>query len=221
MQDVTEAIVELVAEGCVQGSRLANELRVRFPEWTPQDVGARNLKSFVEQHVAGVDVVGRSGMDVIYGLAGSMTPGENVIGRDQKSAKKSADINFWRIWVSPNSPYAIAVDADNGSVTAVGRDEAVGADLRKLQPIGQPEHKEIARGFLSEIAGDDHDRLSDILTSASDDWWQTWLRKIESIGAGDRWHRARSSALDDAQGVARTRRFGAASNRSCEGNHRP
>lgn len=199
MEDVSAGIAELVAEGHVQGSRLAQAVRARYPEWSPQDADVRNLKEFVEKHVDGVEVVARAGMDVVYGLEGTAEPGSSPGGHTTSSGRESyspRSVNLWRIWVSPNSPYAMAVDRTDGSISTTGRDETVGEGFFRLDPMDQARHRQVARDFLTELDGYDVSDLAAILDGAAEDWWQPWFRKLQSMGVDDRWRRARVGAFE-------------------------
>lgn len=197
MADISGDIVDIVANGQVQGGRLGHELRSRHPGWSAADVGARNLRDFIERFVPGVKVVGHAGLDVVYGPSNS-EPGSSALADTAAVGDRPAtgNMNLWRIWVSPNSPYAIAVDHETGRVTTMARDGSGNEQIAKLEPASQVMHREIAREFINGLDGSAASRLTTALDAPGDDWWQSWFSEIQSSGLSERWQRHRTSALD-------------------------
>lgn len=187
--DVAAWIVESVREGATQGSHLAQRVRSKYPDWTPQQAGARNLRDFVERFVDGVRVVGRAGMDVIYGLSAE-APGAAA----PKPAGAGQDVNFWRVWVSPNSPYALAINNVTGSVGHLPREASPEAGLSRLEPAPRARHEEIAREFARRVQAERGIRLPDV--GGAEGWRYDWQRSLKSVGLEPEWNEHRSSALE-------------------------
>ncbi|MCB9376703.1 MAG: hypothetical protein H6515_12675 [Microthrixaceae bacterium] len=117
--DISAFILDAVRDRPIQGSQLAQLIRAQYPDWSAEVCGARNLRDYVERLVDGAGVVGRSGMDVVrhHQPGGAST--------DSMPAETPAtEVNLWRIWVSPNSPYALSIDKASGVVSQVNRSAA-------------------------------------------------------------------------------------------------
>ncbi len=183
-------IAQSVRGGSTQGSQLAHMLRSQYPDWTPQQAGARNLRDFVERFVEGVTVIGRSGMDVIYGVVA-----QDGSSLHAPSAGDRGDVNLWRIWVSPNSPYALAVDPGSGDVIDVPRSTSASEGHVRLEPAPQDAHQEIAQGFARRFEAQ-HDALVGRI-GTSDGWWRDWQRVVRSLGLEPAWHEYRSAELEE------------------------
>ncbi len=196
VQEISKAIRDIVAEaGQVPGSRLSATLKERSPGWTPAEFGVRSLREFVAAHVPGVIVVGRTGMDVLYGLTGSEPPPAPSPGVAQVP---TSDPDFWRIWVSPNSPFALVVNRSGANIKAVRRGESPApAGHVLLEPPGVDVHRGIARKFSETVPEDLRARLLAALEKSSDGWWQSWLRELRgSVHLGP-WNTFRRSAFED------------------------
>lgn len=189
--DVADWVRESVQAGPVQGSQLAQRIRRESPDWTPEGEGARSLRDFVDRFVDGVAVVGRSGMDVLYGIAGDSAdpPAGPVL-----ASGALEDVNLWRVWVSPRSPFALSVGLAEGSVSQVPRGATSEAGTVELEPATQEFHEEMARGFATDHAHDGPALLP--LVGASDGWWHGWQRTVKSMNLESTWHEYRSRALE-------------------------
>lgn len=185
--EIADAIRSQVATGPLAGSRLAGSLKSQFPDWNPADFGVRTLREFVTSLVPGVVVAGRSGMDVVYALEGADVPGPpppNPVG------------DFWRIWVSPNSPYAIGVDRSNLAVRAVPRAAEAEPGLLILAPPSPEVHRTIARDFLSKLPPEDRVSLEAAVDSPHEQWWQEWNQALTEPDLAESWNRYRHGAFD-------------------------
>lgn len=172
----------------LSGSRLSALLRSRFPEWRPVEYGARNLRDFIESHVAGVIVAGRSGMDVIYTL-GTAEAAPAGIGIEMQS------FDFWRLWVSPNSQHVLAVDAQTGEVRAM---PLHGQPRQHEQPLFPPDasaHRNIASAFLPTLPLGGNQNLAQIVQSEDANWWQDWIREVRVVGQLAAWNAFRRDRL--------------------------
>jgi hypothetical protein len=188
VQEIAATIKELVAtEGQVLGSRLSALLKARFPDWSPKDFGVRSLREFVTDHVTGVILAGRSGMDVVYGLEQAPPPADDP----------QADVNFWRVWVSPKSPYSLAVDRADATLTAVSRGGSAEPGKVLLDPPGVDFHRQVAREFLSSLPADLQPKLQAVLDSASAQWWRTWNRALRTTEHLAPWSAFRRQKLED------------------------
>ncbi len=193
VQEISSAIRDIVAaSGQIPGTRLSAALKERSPGWTPSEFGVRSLREFVATHVSGVVVVGRSGMDVIYGLAGSERPSSPDVVQ-----VPSSEPDFWRIWVSPNSPFALVVDRTSGHIKAIRRGGAPADEGQVLlEPPGVDVHRSVAREFLEKVPEELRARLRSSLEQSSDGWWQAWLRDLRGSTHLPSWNSFRRDAFE-------------------------
>ena len=196
--EVEAAIIDLVAAGKMQGTDLARQLRDKFPDWEPASVGARSLRHFIDTNVRGIGVVGRSGMDVVYG---SVDRHELPINKATVASSEVASsppvANAWRVWVSPLSPFSLAVNRHTGDVASIARGSSTSGDHVVVEPPGQVVHKEIARQFIATSAGISSDDAFLAVVDAEDEhWWLQWNRALATVGLLERWRGYRASAFE-------------------------
>ena len=191
--DISAFILDAVRDRPIQGSQLAQLIRAQYPDWSAEVCGARNLRDYVERLVDGAGVVGRSGMDVVYGIT---SPGG--ASTDSMPAETPAtEVNLWRIWVSPNSPYALSIDKASGVVSQVNRSAAAMQEgALRLEPAPFKIHEAVARDFAARI----HDERDISLpsTGGPDGWWFDWQKALKGLGLDASWHEHRSSSLETA-----------------------
>ena len=191
--DISAFILDAVRDRPIQGSQLAQLIRAQYPDWSAEVCGARNLRDYVERLVDGAGVVGRSGMDVVYGIT---NPGG--ASTDPMPAETPAtEVNLWRIWVSPNSPYALSIDKASGVVSQVNRSAAATQEgALRLEPAPFKIHEAVARDFAARI----HDERDISLpsTGGPDGWWFDWQKALKGLGLDASWHEHRASSLETA-----------------------
>lgn len=183
VQEVESAIKDLVgAAGRIHGSRLSSLLKERVPSWSPAAFDVRSLREFVTTHVPGVAVVDRSGMDVVYALVGT--------GATEPSGTQPepAQVDLWRVWVSPNSPYILVLDRENQALRTVPRGGPVGPSEVRLEPPTEAIHREVAKEFLATLPPALHPKLLAALESPTAHWWQGWVRELRGTGHLDSWN---------------------------------
>jgi len=192
VRGIASTIKEIVEEGGqVHGSRLSAALKGRFPSFSPADFNSRSLREFIATHVTDVVVTGRSGMDVVYGLGGAASTVPLA------TAPLPAEVDFWRVWVSPNSPHALAVDRTGTEIRAISRREPVSSGQLRVDPVGVDAHREVAKAFLSNVPLPLQERLRAVLISSSETWWRDWLREIRGTGKLVEWNAFRRRQLED------------------------
>ena len=165
------AILEIVSKlGQVPGSVLSAELRKRLPDWKPSDSGCRNLRAFVGANVPRVTVQGRSGLDVIYALV------DGPLAKDANADSEHPDP--WRIWVSPNSSYAIRIDTSSGSVRVSKPGAPLPAGILELRSPNVEFHKELAKRFVAENGGPANSPLLSAIAAPDEQWWKVWIEEL-------------------------------------------
>ncbi len=161
----------------------------RPPGWTRKALGPEP-RDYIDRYVEGVEVVDRAGMDVVYGRPGDVLLDSNRPegAVDANPVEASGEsVNLWRVWVSPNCPFALAISQDGENVRRVPRDGSDDKQAVLLAPASSECHKIIARDFLKGVDEEDHDALAAILDGETGAWWQPWFRRIQSVGMSDRW----------------------------------
>lgn len=182
LRDVSAAIEEIVhAGGTVLGSKVAEAIKSRFGTFQVADYQVASLREFVKQYVPGVAVVGRSGMDVVYGRAENGAPSSPAAGA-------FVDPDFWRIWISPNSPHSISVNRESGAIQPVSRGATFEPPLFVVEPPGTMDHRNVAREFLTQIPEELRSRLTAIADSPDSRWWQDWLQALHGSNQLGNWY---------------------------------
>lgn len=172
---------ELASSGELSGSDLSKRLRSRWPEWTPSAFGHRTLREFLAGHVPGVSQVGLKGLDPLYGV-------DNPAAQEQAAAGTQAPetSELWRVWASPNSPYALDVSADDGTLSAVERSAQPAPGAARLMPPDESDHRAIAKAFLSLQLPSAAAELEPVI-SGSAQWWQQWMKEVKKRDLSGTW----------------------------------
>lgn len=188
---VSEAIHKIVAEsGEILGSKLAASLRLKIPDWSPDNYGTRNLREFIEKNTEKVAVKGRSGMDVLYACS------DQEMGQPVASyPTHSTDI--WRAWVSPNSPYALVYDREQSKMTLIERDAPTPNGGVRIEPTTSDEHRRIAREFLNNIPVEQRPAFLLVIDSPNSNWWREWMNELKKKGKLSAWNQFRKERLQD------------------------
>ena len=183
-EEAAAHIREIVSQKSpVHGSEVAKALATRFSAWRVADMGVRNLREFISRFVPTVAIVGRSGMDVLYGLQGT-TP-------SLPSPRTSS--SAWRVWASPKSKSTLLVSKTTGTVAVVPRDSQDDPALLRFDPPGSDVHEAMAREFLTELRDPPRQALADALPRTA--WWVEWARLLRSTPDEDSWLRLRRERL--------------------------
>lgn len=180
--DIISQIV--VNAGRIKGADLARELRRRVPSWKPGDFAVANLREFVGRFVKSVHVSGRSGMDLWY---------EPLA--EQGALREATGLDFWRIWASPKSPYALALTEREGNVKPITRDSSPAPGVFILEPSSTECHLQIARDFLRDNEVDSP-TLTNAIDAVSPHWWQRWYSEIKKVGLASSWNEYRREKLE-------------------------
>lgn len=177
--EAANVIKSIVALDPIPGSRLSPLLKAQLPDWDPAALGVRNLREFIAAHVPEVVVAGRSGMDVIYALAGTAA--------EASASGSSGSVDFWRIWVSPKSPYDLAVDGAKATIRGLRRGEKAEAGEVVLVSPAADVHRSIAQTFLTTLPPSIQPKLQAAFESGSKHWWQTWVRDLRGADHLEGW----------------------------------
>jgi hypothetical protein len=180
VQELASTIENIVRErGQILGSHLATELKRREAGWSPAAFGVSSLRQFIADNVPNVATAGRSGMDVIY------TPADAPAPAPPTPSASNEDI--WRIWVSPHSHLALAIDKAGGKVDAVARDASPleGKVVVPAPDVGA--HREIARSFLTKVPEQLQERLARALEASDENWWRAWRGHLWGTEAWNEW----------------------------------
>lgn len=188
-ESVATAIRRIVADGEIQGSRLAAQLRAAFPSWHPPTT----LRRFIATNVPSVAPIRRSGMDYVYGL---LRPGEPPPSLEPNVSRQSP----WRAWVSPNGRFDLLVDPLTGSVEVLPRSAPGPVGSLRLTPPSAAEHRELALVFVGEqFVVQNDDASASTLLKALDvvdgRWWVEWEPILQRAGKLDSWRSFRRRSM--------------------------
>lgn len=184
--DQSAAIIRQIVQesGEITGSQLARKIRSLAPEWSAQALGSDGLRSFIEAHVAGVVVAGRSGMDLTYKHRLTSSP------RDQKQ--------LWTTWVSPFGRYALFVESQTAQVEQLPRAATPPQGAYRLTLPSEENHLAIARAFLEEMEQTQtRPHLSNFLANPERQWWRQWYSELRKIGHLNEWKAFRQARLEE------------------------
>lgn len=177
--DAITLVRSLLGNGAtVTGSALAAKLKEAGIVLSFGELGFRNLREFVLSEVPESQIVGRSGMDLVYGMRG--TPyNTNAVETDRS--------DFWRIWVSPNSPIALLIAIASGAVSAINRRQSVPVGFIKLEPPDALTHRSIARCFSATLSEPEAAPLLEICREESREWRYRWNEALRKTPLFPRW----------------------------------
>ncbi|MEB1182509.1 hypothetical protein VDP30_14090 [Xanthomonas campestris pv. campestris] len=172
---------EIAADSGISGAELTRRLRERWPQWTPLALESKTLRAFIVDNLPGVGVVGRRGLDPVYGVVSASTPA-------------SKDENLWRIWSSPGSPYALTLSPRDGRLEAIERDGVSSEGLVKLNAPTAEGHRQIARDFLVHQFQGASSEMEPLISNRVH-WWQQWMKEVKKRGLSASWGQFRFHRL--------------------------
>lgn len=186
IEDSATLIRQIVASvGEITGSKLALELRARAPDWDARKFGSQGLRAFVEQHVSGIEIAGRSGMDLVYKAASALPPLNPQVKQ------------LWTTWVSPFGRYALVLDPATGVVDQLPRSSATPKDLMRLSEPTGDDHLSLAREFLASRS-QARPELAQTIDPPQRQWWRPWSAELAKDGQLDNWKAFRQARLEHA-----------------------
>jgi len=192
VHEVTSILKDIVAKaGQIPGTQLSALLRARVPEWSPTTFGVRNLREFVASHVSGVIEAGRSGMDVVYAPEGT------ALMSTPSAPDATTQVDFWRVWSSPNGPHALVVDSMGPTLRVVPRGGPVESGQVLLEPPAVDFHRRIAEEFLPSLSVDLRSKLQGVIDDTSKRWWQDWVRELRGTEYLGVWNAFRRQKLEE------------------------
>jgi hypothetical protein len=196
VRELREAVGKTAGAG-LAGSALRRLVDQVDPSFHPLHYGATNLRGFIEQHAPDLRIIGKTGMDPVYGFAA--WPDRAATQPPVLPADEAADL--WRIWVSPRSPYELLVNRTTGEVRASrsGTGQSAPA-LLVVRAAPDTTHRAIVADFIEELreAGSpSHAPLRDLFEQAGTSWVRAWLMAMKTAPAELRaeWHRYRRARL--------------------------
>jgi hypothetical protein len=184
-QELVEALVhdvESAPERRLRGSELALRLRVRHPDFNPTQYGVLKLKQFIEKYAPRLRLAGWSGGDPLYGLA---EEGHNA-ARPVRAVPtlQTESSSLWRVWASPRSAYAIAIDRQTLEVRRVVAGQTGESEV-EIAPARPEVHLQIARKFLSSEVGalpeELRQTLEGILRENDPRWYERWATELGRV----------------------------------------
>jgi hypothetical protein len=179
------------------GAEAGELLRQLVPDFDPQNFGTSSVREFIEKHVPDLQIIGRSGSDVVYGLRD--WPALPLQGRARQQGEDETAL-AWRVWVSPSSQFSVAVAIDGSRVRSIRRGDKR-EDEVEIEPAQSEVHRKIAQEFLlaeRETLGSISSDLEKIIKDPSPSWWTKWTQAIRAVSPdlNRRWFEYRRNALE-------------------------
>lgn len=221
---VAEHISRLLEEAGrpLSGTQLRELVRVRYPEFTPAQFGAVNLREFIRANVTGVREVGRAGGDFLYGTG---TPDPSIALPPQSPDQVEQAV--WRTYASPSSLYTLYVEPLTGEFrVARPGDPPLGEPWKAVAPCSGARHREIAEAFINDLPESVQQQLTPLLLGS--EWWVAFFEKLRGLGLATQWnHYRREKIVEELTktlvglGASTARVQGLAQQRPLSGGMRP
>jgi hypothetical protein len=183
----------------ITGSDLAALIRLRFPDFKPSDYDCQNLKEFVAKFLPEIAVIGRNGMDCLYGR----TSASETVMRDAGSVANNAALSeagssaaaIWKTFASPRTSYKLYGNTKTGELKVLFAESATLEDpWRRIPSCTAGIHVEIAQEFVNSLP-DDAFRQELGTCIGQQDWWITFYQKVREHGLGEQWTRLRRDRI--------------------------
>lgn len=190
---VVKAIKDAGPSG-LSGSRIGNTLCSAFPDFKPKIYGCKTLREFLVANINEIVVVGYTGDDPIYSISDGSTSGKFPV---------TEGTDFWRIWVSPNSPYVIIVDRPTCGLSSRLHGVETNDNAVIIEPASPDVHRGIALQYLQDVdtvPDSLRDELESILHSSGGRWWDAWINALKEVGPAylGQWYAFRRLHLETA-----------------------
>lgn len=194
IQEAAAVIRKIVGDRpSILGSQLAQILRQQIPNWDPKALGVDNLRHFIQTHLAGVIVAQkRAGLDYVY-----ETVAQEKGSRAANVAGGEADTDYWRVWVSPNSPVVLHISRDDLRIRVVVRGEELLDREVLVEPASAEVHESMARQFAHDLGDELRSKLLPVISSIDTRWWQVWVRELRIAKKAVAWNNFRRRYLEE------------------------
>ena len=149
-------------------SILADQIRLKFPEFQPSAHGSTNLRSFLQNHIPDVVPLGRKGMDNLYGL--KSTASEAAIAPTSFSNKPQDQLSIWKTISSPNSPFKLFAKRDDGNLIVCPPGISPPEGYEQVNPVSEEKNRGIAQEYINSLS-DETQRAELLRTFDSPLWW--------------------------------------------------
>jgi hypothetical protein len=204
--DVASSLSSLVANSRDQritGVELSVLIRHKFPDFSPELHGCRNLRAFIRQYALSICEVGRSGADVIYGVRPStqappissavevptMVP-ESTAGVFRTNTYISSAV--WKTFVSPVSPFKLYANTETGALEVIPPGTApLESPWVPIPPCSAELHRQIARDFIPSLSDEASRKLLESTLTISGSWWKSYYSIVQQLALDTRWNQFR------------------------------
>jgi hypothetical protein len=195
-QDISNKIAQLIGEapgGTMLGVRLGASLRAYFPNFNPYAYQCRNLRQFIASYVPAVSEKGRSGADLVYGIAdppirdaapipqGTLFPHltEPEYGRLPMSSYN------WKAYSNPGHPFVVTANRETGMLQALPQGSNPPEPWVVLPKPTAAFHSEIANEFASSVPEPSRANLKALLRDPK--WYLRFSGIVTREGLGAQW----------------------------------
>jgi len=195
IEDEIRALVREAGPSGMTGSPLGLLLRNKWPTFSPTKLGATTLREFIGTEMKDIREFGRAGGDLVYGIEGVSAPSLD------DDAERPDDL--WRVWISPLSTFALAVEPNDGSVRRIVLGQSVSGAFQ-IGPAPVEKHRAIAKAFLDAraeaLTTESRASLEGILGDPDPRWWERWNKTLDNISVqlSRNWFMFREAALSTA-----------------------
>lgn len=190
---VAEALVSLIQQvpiSKVPGVQLATLIRHKFQNFKPADHNCKNLRHFIAQYAPGIQEVGRSGADIVYGLRSDQQKAATQLELATPSASfrsaRRVDPFVWKAFTNPASAYRVHANAETGELRSELASKELVPPWVTVPPVTEDVHIQIARSFAAGL----HDvqkrtALEGVIGQPV--WWAKYFPTAVNLGLGVEW----------------------------------
>lgn len=199
IQPIVSALLDIVSNSPTQrvlGARLGAMLKATSPDFNPALFGCRNLREFIRTRIPEIEERGRSGPDLLYGLASSPRPQQisfPVPTAGTSFVPPPTTAFNWRAFTNPSYPYLLAANAETGEFKVVALGIGLPAPWVPLAKPTPEDHLAIARAFLSTRDATEKTSLEALL--AEPKWFIGFSAAAKRLGLANAWGSFRTAQL--------------------------
>lgn len=200
---VAQTLVSLIQQtplSKVPGVQLATLIRHRFPNFKPADHNCKNLRHFVVQYAPGIQEVGRSGADIVYGLRSDQqqaaTPSDPAIPSASFRSARRVDPFVWKAFTNPASAFRVHANTETAELQSELASNAPSSPWVTVEPVTEEVHLEIARSFAAGLR-DPQKRAALEEVICQPVWWTKIFAAAMNLGLGVEWGAFRRRKLTE------------------------
>jgi hypothetical protein len=197
-KDVTALVVRLLSNDGhprpIRGNQLSATVKTFLPDFKPEDFHCRGLLDFLKKYAANeVMVLGKAGMDVVYGLrsVGQQQPlfeMPSVASTPDSSSplrQLLADRRIWKTFVTPDSPFRLFLAPSTKRVTVLPPGYTPDPSWIEVPHISAETLLKIAKDFIAQLPDVQQGPLVTAIEQPR--WWIGFFDLVSTLGLKMRW----------------------------------